>query len=328
DPLIGSGGSAEVVAEAAQIREKQGWDLAIAVTDLPLRGGGRVIVADASPAHGVGVVSLPALGVSRLRNRLTDAAVTLVRDVYESTHEVDDDTDLTSAAVPAGRITTPIQHMADNDISVRYGLPWRRGHVKLIAGLVRANRPWQILGAFKGALAATFATAAYALIFPSGWKLSAAMGGLRPAVITALAIVLMISWVIVAHNLWERPTARHKTDMTLVRLYNTVTVVTLFTVTVVGYIVLFAVIFGLAWLFIPQHYFAEELGSAYATAGGYLHLTWLLASLAMLAAALGQGLDDDETVRRATFGYRQNIRARQQQREDSDPYQGRTDDQR
>lgn len=102
----------------------------------------------------------------------------------------------------------------------------------------------------------------------------------------------MIPWVTVAHNLWERPTDRRQADLGLVYLYNTVTPVTRFGVTTSGYVVLVVVTFRLAWLLIPQHYFA------------------------------------DETVRRATFGYRHDIRARRQQRDGGDPYQDRTNDRR
>jgi hypothetical protein len=38
------------------------------------------------------------------------------------------------------------------------------GHLRLWAGMVLANRPWKMLPAFKGAIAAAFATGAYALI--------------------------------------------------------------------------------------------------------------------------------------------------------------------
>ena len=48
---------------------RHGWDLAVCVTDAPLRIGRRLIVADASATHGVALIPLPALGAMQTRRR-------------------------------------------------------------------------------------------------------------------------------------------------------------------------------------------------------------------------------------------------------------------
>src|SRR4029450_3328465 len=57
---------------------RHGWDLAVCVTDAPLRIGRRPIVADASATHGVALISLPALGAMQTRRRARDAVIRLV----------------------------------------------------------------------------------------------------------------------------------------------------------------------------------------------------------------------------------------------------------
>src|SRR5687768_8122288 len=52
----------DMVDAARRRMLREGWDLAVCLTDVPLRIGRRPIVADASATHGVAVLSLPALG--------------------------------------------------------------------------------------------------------------------------------------------------------------------------------------------------------------------------------------------------------------------------
>ena len=48
---------------------RDGWDMAVCITDAPLRIGRRPVVADASATHGVALISLPALGAVQTRRR-------------------------------------------------------------------------------------------------------------------------------------------------------------------------------------------------------------------------------------------------------------------
>jgi hypothetical protein len=62
------------------------------------------------------------------------------------------------------------------DVDARFVASGVLGHLRLWSGMVLANRPWKMLPAFKGAIAAAFATGAYVLAINSFWLLADAMG--------------------------------------------------------------------------------------------------------------------------------------------------------
>ncbi|MDX6533798.1 MAG: hypothetical protein QOF68_1542, partial [Gaiellales bacterium] len=74
DRLVVPPAAVSEIFEAARRRLLEGgWDIAMVVTDLPLRRAGRPVASQASPAHGVAIVSLPALGAIKLSHRRDDA---------------------------------------------------------------------------------------------------------------------------------------------------------------------------------------------------------------------------------------------------------------
>src|SRR5215208_1479945 len=129
-----------------------------------------------------------------------------------------------------------------------------------------------------------------------------------PILVLALmvaAIVAMAAWIFVAHHLWEHPDDRQQRKWAA--LYNGVTALTVSTAVLSAYAVLFALIFLAAWVFVPGGYFQTTLKHTVGF-GDYLTLAWLGTSLATVAGALGAGLEDEETVRDASYGYRQRCR--------------------
>ncbi len=65
-----------------------------------------------------------------------------------------------------------------------------------------------------------------------------ALGALRLSVIMLLGLTALVAWLIVAHDLWEKP--NRETSAELARLFNLGTVLTLTLATAVSYLVLFA----------------------------------------------------------------------------------------
>ncbi len=64
DPLAAEATRGTAMIDAGRERMvREGWDLAVVLTDVPLRIGRRPVVADASATHGVALVSLPTSGL-------------------------------------------------------------------------------------------------------------------------------------------------------------------------------------------------------------------------------------------------------------------------
>jgi hypothetical protein len=312
DPLTGSGREAPELLDVCRERmQREGWDLAICLTDLPVYRDGRLVAADVSAERGVSGLSLPALGATRLRPRARNLTLHLAHELYARTKEPVPDgapgRDPRSAGTvgPFRRVEPPDEDMRATGVDARFAAPGARGRLGLWAGMVLANRPWKMLPAFKGAIAAAFATGAYALVITTLWLLADSVGWARLLLLMVTAIVAMVAWIIVAHHLWERP--EDPDQQGWAALYNGVTVLTVTSAVLTAYAILFALIFLAAWVFVPGDYFQTILRHRVGF-GEYLTLSWLAASLATVAGALGASLEDEETVREASYGYRQRRR--------------------
>src|SRR6201992_2825010 len=76
------------LAELADIRRRrQGWDVVVYLTDLPRRSGTQPVVADLSTTHAAALISLPAVGLVRLRRCVRDVVVYLLRRLAEERRE-------------------------------------------------------------------------------------------------------------------------------------------------------------------------------------------------------------------------------------------------
>jgi hypothetical protein len=320
DPLTGTDREAPEILDVCRERMLgEGWDLAICLTDLPVYRDGTLVAADVSAKRGVAGLSLPAMGALRLRPKARDLTLQLAGELYERTKErgTDDPPDL--GTQPTGslgsfrRVDPSDEDMKAMDVDARFAAPGALGHLRLWSGMVLANRPWKMLPAFKGAIAAAFATGAYVLAISSMWLLADAVGFWRLLLLMVTAIVAMVVWIIIAHHLWERPEDRERREWA--SLYNGVSVLTISAAVLLAYAILFLLLFVAAWIFVPGGYFQSTLKHPVGI-GEYLTLSWLGASLATVAGALGASLEDEERVRAASYGYRQR---RRHEDDDDDP---------
>lgn len=184
--------------------------------------------------------------------------------------------------------------------------------LRVLLGMVFANRPWKIMPSFKPVIAVSFATGAYGLIFPTLWTVSGFLEISRFIGLMVTAIISIIVWIIVSHDLWEKSTKKNKYFIR--RLYNEATILTLVVAVLFYYVILFALFLIGVSLFISPDAFAAltdlkgDIGF-----GNYVKLAWLATSVATLAGAIGAGLENEEKVQNITYGYRQRIRLQRMQ---------------
>lgn len=292
-----------IMAVARESRAREGWDLVVCLTDLPRRIGLRPIVAEASLTDGVALASLPALGARQLYQRVREMVIGLVEELDrerlalpQAGHE--------RPSTRRPRFVASIRRVvaADTDVDVRFVLPGIRGQARLLAGMVRANRPWRLITGLSGALAAALAAGAFAVVTSDLWQLADSLGPLRLSVATVFSIGAMVAWLVIDHELWERPGGRVARDRA--RLFNAATLLTVVLGVGCLYVALLMATLAAAWFLITGNVLSQNLRHP-AGWSDYLTIAWLASSIATVGGALGSGLESDQAVRAAAYGYRQ-----------------------
>src|SRR3954471_3498439 len=135
----------EIVGAARQLLLVRAWDLVVVLTDLPLGLARRPVVAHASPMHGVAVLSVPALGTIAVRRRLRDAVLRLIGALLGEAggDGADGRTDAAQRRI-SSRLTELGSDVEARTPSFRFTTRVFTGHLRLLFGMVRANRPWQL----------------------------------------------------------------------------------------------------------------------------------------------------------------------------------------
>ena len=180
-----------------------------------------------------------------------------------------------------------------------------RGRLRLLAGMVRDNRPWRLVPHLSSATAAAAATAAYGVVTSSFWTMADALPPWRLALITLLAVAAMTTWLLVYNHLWERP--RDRRERGKVVLYNVSTLVTLLFGVACMYAILYVLTLFAAGIVIDGGYLATRVGHP-AGWREYATVAWLAASIGIVAGALGSSLENEDAVRRATYSHREQQR--------------------
>ncbi|GAA4981017.1 hypothetical protein [Kineococcus glutinatus] len=296
-------GDRELVEAARALLLERGWDLVVCLTDLPLQVARRPVVAHASPLHSVAVVSVPALGALALHRHARAAVLTLVGRLLDGVPGAGEDE--RSRTARRARTTRRLRELGiDADPraeGVRFGARVLRGNVRLLAGMVRTNRPWRLAAHLSRALVAAVTTGVFALITPDVWRLADSLGAWRLSVVALASVAAIVVTLLVGAGLWER--AHHRGVREQVALFNIATTVTVLIGVLALYGALFALSLAAALLLVVPSLLAEGLGHPVGFAD-HLQLVWLTSSLATVGGALGAGLEADETVRQAAYAYR------------------------
>ncbi|MFJ5658465.1 hypothetical protein ACIQD5_34700 [Streptomyces microflavus] len=289
----------------------ENWDIVVALTDLPLHSHRRRLVVDLSHEHGTALLSLPSLGGWRLQGKARRVVEEAVLSLAASRSPGCEQAAYRRPPLGpfAGRLapirpgTVDEEELAD----LRYVADGPRGYVKLLVGMVRANRPWRLVPGLSKALAAALATGAIATVDDTVWSLAISLGTPRLVVATVGSVGLMIGWLIVDANLWHRTTEGSPEARQRSVLYNTSTLVTVSIGAAVCYVGLIVVSFVWALFVLNGHVFASATRHP-LNAQNYCTLSWFVASIATVGGALGSGLESDEAIRAAAYSTREQER--------------------
>ena len=189
----------------------------------------------------------------------------------------------------------------------RVPLPGLSGRGRVLLGMVLANRPWLLAPGLKSALVAALATGAVATVDSTVWLLADSLSGWRLGVATIASIAIVVAWIVIDGELWDRPDDHSAAARDRSRLYNTSTLLTLTIGVLICYLALYVV--NLAWaLFVLD---PAVMGDYLNTSLGYgdlFVLAWFVASAATVGGGLGTGLESDEAIRAAAYSKREEER--------------------
>ena len=182
-----------------------------------------------------------------------------------------------------------------------------KGYVNLLVGMVLQNELWQGLSNFKTIISVAFATGTYISIFSMPWELSVVYSPWRLVLFMFLSIIGMVTWLIYAHDLWEKISLYTENKYRVI--YNFTTLITISILTLLSYIVIACLLVISILLFVPLGLFnVMTSGESSSDFINYVNLIWFTTSLALVAGALGSTVQNEERIKFIAYSYRQRYR--------------------
>ena len=136
----------------------------------------------------------------------------------------------------------------------------------------------------------------------------------RLVVATIASIALVVGWLVIDGELWDRPDIDSPQARERSRLYNTSTLVSLTAGVVICYVALYVVNLAWALFVLDPAVMSRDLQRSLAY-GDLFVLAWFVASAATVGGALGSGLESDEAIRAAAYSKREEERRNRLARE-------------
>lgn len=124
-------------------------------------------------------------------------------------------------------------------------------------------------------------------------------------ILSIVAILAMVIWIILGHQLWERP--QDANNNYLRKLYNATTFLTLLLTVCIYYLILFCLFTLAVTTFIPMGMLEDQLTGEVGIQN-YFYIAWTATSIATIVGALGSALENENAVLESTYGYRQRQR--------------------
>ncbi|MYR04916.1 hypothetical protein GTV32_00560 [Gordonia sp. SID5947] len=279
-----------LVLDAVRHSETGSSVLAV-ITEFPRMDHRRGLIAEVDHGRSTIIVSLPALGL--VTHRLIPALVAAVTRLGNP--------DAPSMVRGTSWYPGPqsdVEYLASGKLLSR---------TRMVAGMVRGNRPWRLIPTLTGLMAAAAATASFGVFYSSIWAMANALSPWRLAGLSVLSMVVMTVWLITNNRLWER---RGALPQARARLYNAATATTVLLNAAVLYAGLFAATLCTSLAVIESGFLAQQLGVSSASFLNYVYLAWLATSMGTVAGAVGSSADSYEDILTATFGYRERTRRR------------------
>ena len=271
-------------------------NIILILTEIPRHTQGDPLIAEVYSDRNLAVISCPTLGAWATKRRIIKVMMSSVNKL------VPWDPEATTRKFLLGW-----SNWSNNEDSSHQSLHAHTitGGPRLIMGMTIANEPWRTAPKLSGALAAASATGAFGIFYSSIWQMSTYLSTLRLLSIGALAILMMVAWLIASHKLWDRPV--NERLATVVMYYNLSTVLTLLITVIVLYATLVVLILLGGLVVIDPAFMTQQIQQE-ASFTNYLDIAWLSAAMGVVAGGIGASFDTDADVQKLTHGQRMRQR--------------------
>lgn len=303
-------GSAEHVDRcidyAYKKKRKKEWNYSICITDLPSFSNNKTVLSDINLQKQTAMVSLPALGIFRIKHKLCSVIIDIVSYIYKTSKNKSRNSPFENLFSSKIKEVTPTNEFPNNERYIYNSTAM--GMTKTILGMTYANEPWKAVISFKKVIALGLATGTYISIFSTPWQLSVEYEWPRFVILMLLSFIGMVGWLIYAHNFWEPSSSKSQKKYRY--LYNLTTLLTMLCLIFLSYIVLFFLLLTSIVLFVPDNLFKSwgYANESYSISN-YLRLSWFISSAGLLAGSLGTVMEGETKMKELTYTSRQMSRS-------------------